>query len=356
MGASGGFSEDGGDPMQLDDRKKRILSALVDCYVATGEPVGSKLLAGALGNRLSSATIRNEMAELSDLGLLEQPHTSAGRIPSQSGYRYYVDALMGSYPLTEAEQARINLVLRIDGGDMESLVAKAGNVLAAITGCVAVAAAPRANVRIRRVEVIAAGKHSLLVVLVAAPGLLRSRICRAGAEVDERMVEYFANLLQEKLAGLATDAVTEELMEEMRRALREYAEALRPVLDAVFDEIGVLGDSEIFLGGETNLFCFPEFHDGAALRMLRFLGQRDELEKLVCNVTNQVRVRIGTENGNDTMRDSSLIAAPYAVGGKAAGTVGIIGPTRMDYAKLVSHIAYFSTVLSKLVSDTFADE
>lgn len=342
--------------MQLDDRKKRILGALVDCYVATGEPVGSKLLAGALGNQVSSATIRNEMAELSELGLLEQPHTSAGRVPSQAGYRYYVDTLMGNYPLTDAEQARINLVLRIESGDMESLVAKAGDVLAAITGCVAVAAAPRAGVRIRRVEVMAAGKRSLLIVLVATPGMLRSRLCRTDADVNDHMVEYFTNLLHEKLAGLAPDAATPELMEEMQRALQSYADALRPVLEAVFDEIGVLGDSEIFLGGETNLFYFPEFHDGTALRMLRFLGRREELERLVADVKNDVRVRIGTENGSDTMRASSLIAAPYAVGGRRAGTVGIIGPTRMHYARLVSHIAYFSSVLSKLISDTFADE
>lgn len=342
--------------MQLDDRKKHILGALVDCYVATGEPVGSKLLAGMLEMHLSSATIRNEMSELAEMGLLEQPHTSAGRIPTQAGYRYYVDSLMNAYPLTKSEQARINVVLRIDGSDLDGVLAKAGDVLAAITGCVAVSAAPRANIRIRSVEVMPAGRRSMLIVLVASPGVLRSRLCKAGEDVDADMLAYFSNMLREKLAGLPPEAATPELKERMNKALMQYAKALKPVLEAVFDEIGVLGDAEVFLGGETNLFCYPEFHDGSALEIIRFLEQREQLSKLVDGVRGQVKVRIGTENGADLMRSSSLIAAPYRVGGKTQGAVGIIGPIRMPYAKLVSHIEYFSSVLSKLINDTFPDE
>ncbi|MFT9076281.1 heat-inducible transcriptional repressor HrcA [Ethanoligenens sp.] len=342
--------------MQLDDRKKRILGALVDCYVATGEPVGSKLLAGVLNLHLSSATIRNEMSELAEMGLLEQPHTSAGRIPSQAGYRYYVDSLMDVYPLTLSEQARINVVLRIDGSDLDSVLSKAGDMLAAITGCVAVSAAPRANIRIRSVEVMPAGKRSMLIVLVASPGVLRSRLCKAGQDVDTDMLAYFTNLLRDKLLGLPPEAATPELKSRMERALAQYAAALRPVLEAVFDELGVLSDAEVFLGGETNLFCYPEFHDGSALEIIHFLEQREQLFKLVDDVHGPVNVRIGTENGTDSMRSSSLIAAPYKVGGRPQGSVGIIGPIRMNYAKLVSHIEYFSSVLSKLISDTFPDE
>ncbi|MFT9057160.1 MAG: heat-inducible transcriptional repressor HrcA, partial [Ethanoligenens sp.] len=334
--------------MQLDDRKKRILGALVDCYVATGEPVGSKLLAGVLNLHLSSATIRNEMSELAEMGLLEQPHTSAGRIPSQAGYRYYVDSLMDVYPLTLSEQARINVVLRIDGSDLDSVLSKAGDMLAAITGCVAVSAAPRANIRIRSVEVMPAGKRSMLIVLVASPGVLRSRLCKAGQDVDTDMLAYFTNLLRDKLLGLPPEAATPELKSRMERALAQYAAALRPVLEAVFDELGVLSDAEVFLGGETNLFCYPEFHDGSALGIIHFLEQREQLFKLVDDVHGPVNVRIGTENGTDSMRSSSLIAAPYKVGGRPQGSVGIIGPIRMNYAKLVSHIEYFSSVLSKL--------
>lgn len=342
--------------MQLDDRKKRILGALVDCYVATGEPVGSKLLSGVLDLHVSSATIRNEMSELAEMGLLVQPHTSAGRTPTQAGYRYYVDSLMHAYPLTVSEQSRINVVLRIDGSDLDSVLSKAGDILAAITGCVAVSVAPRANLRIRSVEVVPAGKRSMLIVLVASPGVLRSRLCKAGDDVDVDMLAYFSNVLREKLAGLPPEAATPKLKEEMNQALRKYADALGPALEAVFDEIGVLRDAEVFLGGETNLFCFPEFHDGSALEIIRFLEQREQLSKLVDDVRGPVKVRIGTENGADLMRSSSLIAAPYRVGGKTQGTVGIIGPIRMNYAKLVSHIEYFSSVLGKLISDTFTDE
>lgn len=342
--------------MQLDDRKKRILGALVDCYVATGEPVGSKLLSGVLDLHLSSATIRNEMSELAEMGLLEQPHTSAGRIPTQTGYRYYVDSLMHTYPLTASEQSRINVVLHIDGSDLDSVLSKAGDMLAAITGCVAVSVAPRANIRIRSVEVMPAGKRSMLIVLVASPGVLRSRLCKAGDDVNTDMLTYFSNMLREKLAGLPPEAATPELKEKMNHALQKYAAALYPVLEAVFDEIGVLSDAEVFLGGETNLFCFPDFHDGAALQIIRFLEQREQVSRLVDNVHDPVKVLIGTENCADPMRTSSLIAAPYTVGGKTQGTVGIIGPTRMNYAKLVSHIEYFSSVLSKLICDTFPDE
>ncbi len=345
-----------GDPMELDERKKRILSALVDHYVTTGEPVGSKLLSGMLGVHLSSATIRNEMSELAEMGLLEQPHTSAGRVPTQAGYRYYVDTLMDRYPLSQSEQARINVVLHIDGSDLESILSKASDILAAVTGCVAVSAAPRANIRIKSVQVLPAGKRSLLILLVATPGVLRSRLCRAGGDVDAEMLTFFSNMLRDKLAGLAPEAATPELKKKMAEAIRKYAAALKPVLEAIFDEIGVLGDAEVFLGGETNLFCFPDFHAGAAMRLVRFLEQPDQVERLVDDVRGPVKVRIGTENGADTLRNTSLIAAPYRAGSRVQGTVGIIGPTRMNYARLVSHIEYFSSVLSKLIHDTFMED
>ncbi|HCC00278.1 MAG TPA: heat-inducible transcription repressor HrcA [Ruminococcaceae bacterium] len=342
--------------MQLDDRKKRILGALVDCYISTGEPVGSKLLAGALGNRISPATIRNEMSEMAEMGLLNQPHTSAGRIPTQVGFRYYVDTLMGNYALTELEQSRINVVLRLDANTLDGALLKASELLAAITGCVAVSAAPRANIRIRHVEVLAAGKHSVLVVLVATPGVLRSRLCKADDIINDEMLTYFANLLKERLEGLSPEAVTPELMENMERALHQYTKALLPVLEAVFDEIAVLNDEEVFLGGETNLFCFPDFHNSTALEIAHFLEEREHAAKLVGEVHQPVKVRIGTENEGEPMRSSSVIAAPYRIEGKTQGTVGIIGPIRMHYAKLVSHIEYFSTVLSKLFDEHFADE
>lgn len=344
--------------MEIGERKKRILSAIVESYITTGEPVGSKLIAGITGMGLSSATIRNEMAELAELGYIEQPHTSAGRIPTQKGYRLYVDSLMESYELSDQEKQQINMLMKLGGGDLETTLEKAGEMLAEITGFASVSTAPQDNSMVlRRVEVGAAGRRTILLVLLTSTGIIKSRICRIEDDVTPEMLSYFDQLVNDKLCGKAISEITPELIEEATGELYEYTYSLGPVIQMIASDLKTIADTEVFLGGESNLLSHQDFSTAgvAVADMIRYLESRKELAKLVHGVGNGVSVRIGTENGTGLMQHSSLIVAPYHFLGKPAGTIGIIGPTRIHYARMMSSLDYFSNVLGRLISEIFGD-
>ena len=340
--------------MRLAERKRIILAAIVEAYIATGEPVGSKTLAAMTDMGLSSATIRNEMSELAELGFLEQPHTSAGRVPSEAGYRYYVDSLMGRRSLSRKEIQEIDSLLSIGEGDIERVLEQAGRALAQITGFAALSTAPQGtNVSVCRVELIPAGRRSALLLLVTDSGLVRSRLCRAEDDLTPEMYTYFTRLIEEKLAGKPVESITPEVITEIAGELYEYKFALSPFLRALKEETANLSQSEVFLGGEANLLNPPEIGSGPLHQILSMIDRREELLKLIDGIKNGVEVRIGTENGLQFMNDSSVVAAPYVFKGKTAGNVGIIGPKRMDYARMVPSIEYFSMALSRLINNAF---
>lgn len=340
--------------MEISERKKRILGAIVETYIATGEPVGSKILVEATGMGLSSATIRNEMSELAEIGYLEQPHTSAGRVPSQAGYRFYVDRLMGRRDLTSEEIEKINGLLRIREDDIEGIIEKAGKILAEVTGFTALSTTPKSNGAVlNRVEAVPAGRRSVLLIILTDSGIIRSKLCRLNEDHNPDMLRFFSRLVNDRLGGKPLEAITDATLNGMSSELYEYTFALKPLIASLGEEIKDFFGSEVFLGGEANLFNNIGFDDGRLHDIINMLDQRNKLAILVDGVKNGVEVRIGTENGLRTMNGSSVVAAPYAFNGTAAGAVGIIGPTRMDYAKMVSNIEYFSAVLSKLINKAF---
>lgn len=340
--------------MGLADRKKRILSAIIEEYISTGEPVGSKFLAKGSGISLSSATIRNEMAELAELGLLEQPHTSAGRIPTQRGLRFYVDSLMGIYRLSEEECRLFDEMLHCGGGDITSTLEKAGDVLADVTGCAAVSTAPDDKAAaVKRIEIVPAGSRSLLLVILTTSGVVKSRLCRVDEKLTADMVNFFSQLVDDNFTNITIDNITPEFVNKVKGELYEYTFALSPVIDIITEEIKTTS-SEVIVGGAANLLTHREFDNDKAIKILKFLEQRDELLKLIGETTG-VNVRIGSESGMPFMADSALITAPYAFKGKICGTVGIVGPVRLNYSKMVSCLEYFSSALSKLINESFGD-
>lgn len=344
-----------GDFMNLSERKKRILSAIVEEYVMTGEPVGSKSLANQSGIGLSSATIRNEMAELAELGYIEQPHTSAGRVPTHLGYRIYVDQLMGRYRLTDEERSAFDGMKELASGDIESTLEKAGGILADITGCAAVSTAPDDKAaEIRRIEVVPAGRRSLLLVILTTSGVIKSRLCRIDEDITLEMVEFFSRLINDRFCGKTLDIITPQLLNMVKGELYEYTYALSPVLDIIYDEIKSVS-SEVFVGGAANLLSHGEFDNNKIIKILEFLQQRSELLRVIDGISSGVQVRIGEENGIPFMDNSAIIAAPYAFKGKICGAVGIIGPARINYPKMVSSLEYFSSMLSRLINESFGD-
>jgi heat-inducible transcriptional repressor len=342
-----------GDFMELAERKKKILGAIIEAYIATGEPVGSKFLVDVTGMGLSSATIRNEMSELVDLGFLEQPHTSAGRVPSQQGYRFFVDKLMLRHNLTLKEIKHIDFMLKIRESDLESTLEAAGRVLSQITGCAAVSTTPQdKNVMLRAIELVPAGRIAVMLVMLTSSGVIKSRICRMPDDHTPEMLSFFARLVNEKLINRPL-VVIDSIINEISNELYEYTFALSPILEAMREEIIGMTNTEVFLGGEANLLKSSSLDLTRLHEMLNLLEHREQLMQLIEGIKSGVEVRIGTENGLQLMQGSSVVTSTYAFQGKIAGAVGIIGPQRMNYAKMVSNLEYFSHALSKLINNTF---
>lgn len=341
--------------MELSERKKRILCAIVEEYILTGEPVGSKFLAKAAGINVSPATIRNEMAELAAMGYIDQPHTSAGRIPTQLGYRMYVDHLMGSYKLSDEERAAYDGLLSLSSGDIESTLEKACNMLAEVTGCASVSTAPNdKSAKIRRIEIVPAGLRSILLVILTSSGIIKSRICRTLEDLTPDMMNFFSQLVNDKFCGIKLETMTPEFLGMVKHELYEYMFALSPVVDIIAEELKSIS-SEVFIGGATNLLTHSEFDNAKMLELMRLLERREELIRIIGELNDGVKVKIGNENGISFMDNSAIIAAPYIFNGRICGTVGIIGPARINYPKMVSSIEYFSSMLSKFIDESFGD-
>ena len=341
--------------MELSERKKRILSAIVEEYIITGEPVGSKFLAKETGINLSPATIRNEMAELTDMGFISQPHTSAGRVPTILGYRMYVDHLMGEYELSDSERAAYDELFNLQVGDIESTLEKACDILADITGCASVSTAPNDKAAtIKRIEIFPSGLRSILMVILTSSGIIKSRICKTLENLTPDMMNFFYQLVNDRFCGLKLEDMTEEFLNKVKHELYEYTFALSPVVDAIAEELRSISN-EVFIGGASNLLAYRDIDGDKLIKMMKLLEHRDELMRIIGDMESGVKVKIGCENGMPFMDNSAIIAAPYALNGRVCGTVGIIGPARINYPKMVSSIEYFSNMLSKFIEDSFGD-
>lgn len=342
--------------MDLSERKRRILAAVVDLYIQTGEPVGSKALSALPALSVSSATIRNEMSELSELGLLEQPHTSAGRVPSQEGYRYYIDHLMDRHELTKEERRRLDSLFRLNPGDPDKVLGQAGEVLADLTNCAAVSTTPAdAQAQIRRIELVPVSRSTAMVVLLTTSGILKSGLCRSMAPIDEPLRMAFANIVQQEFIGRPVSELSVQQIQTVAASLGEYALTMSPMLVTLAQLAHEAAQAEVLLDGQTNLLrCSglePEVREA-----LEFLRDTTPLEQLIGIRREQIQVLIGRENTFRPLRHFSVILSPYKLAGRAGGAIGIIGPTRMDYASLIPHIEYLSVLVGKLLSEALGGD
>ncbi|NLX78907.1 MAG: heat-inducible transcription repressor HrcA [Clostridiales bacterium] len=337
--------------MELSVRKNKILAAVVDRYILTGEPVGSKTVAAMLDHAVSSATIRNEMAELCELGYLEQPHTSSGRIPTQKGYRYYVDRLMGRYELASDEMYRIERQLESASSEPEALLIKASAILAELTGCAGISTTPKDEYTvIKKVELVPIGKKSIMVVLATSSGLLKSKVCRMDVPITLDLIELFYNVAAANFIGVRVSDIHAPLLQNIAASLGEKAFDMLGLVNAVADLAQICTSSELVLEGEANLLNHKEL-EANALELLTFLQDGDLLSKMLAERNSQLSVTIGKENVFKELENSSMILSSYSVLGQRAGSVGIIGPTRIDYARLIPSIKFLSQLVGKLLSD-----
>lgn len=342
--------------MELGKRKEMILAAIVEQYVKTGEPIGSKFLMTALPISVSSATIRNEMSELAEMGYLEQPHTSAGRIPSQLGYRYYIDNLMNKCELDEDERQMVKGELERCAGNPEKLLSKAGELLAKITNCAALATTPTdEGATVRRIEIVPVGTRIAMIVLMTSSGIIKNGICRTDTELTVDMIDNFHRITDNTFIGRPVSDIGTVMIQTLVASLGANALAMSPLFVVLADLATQAIQAEIHLEGEQNLLHHREFSDNA-FDMLQFLDENEKLERAIsAGKSDGLSIRIGSENMFRQLENTSMIVARYSIQGHDGGAIGIIGPTRLDYAKLIPRIEYLTDVVSKMLTDTFEE-
>lgn len=331
--------------MFLDDRKKNILHAIIDDYINTAEPVGSRTLARKHGLGLSSATIRNEMADLEDMGYLFQPHTSAGRIPSDKGYRFYVDRLMKSSQLTVEEMHSIKFAMETRINELSQLLKQASIVMSQITKYASMAAAPgKQNSILKAVQVVPVEKTKALIVVITNAGVIKNSLINIPETVLPEHLITVSNIFNEKLKGLTIDKINMPIIREIELLLGNISDILLPILNGVTDCINQIDSPEVYLDGTINMLNYPEFNDVIrAKEFLNLMDAKDVWGKMLNNIYkdgNYVKIIIGKENKIAEMRDCSIITTTYNLGSVMIGTIGVIGPTRMEYSKVLAAMDY----------------
>lgn len=335
--------------MELTARKKQILKVVTERYIDAAEPVGSKFIAQAMGGNLSSATIRNELADLTELGYLEQPHTSAGRIPSPKGYRLYVNELMERRSVSDQEAAAINEALGGRMRELDSVIAQAGQMVSSIVSYPAYAAAVgKGGVTVRRFDLLPVDAGSFIAVVMTGDSRVKSRLLRTDLPVEAEQLSALANLLNTHFTGVEPEGMGEKLMALTGQLPPELFMPLSLAVEYAGEVMDQSARSQVFAAGQTQLLLQPEFQDpGRANELMRLLtDQKAELPVLDENTPMQIL--IGPENVNEALKDASVVVASYDIGENMRGLIGVVGPTRMDYAAVAARLSYFAESLTKM--------
>ncbi len=345
--------------MELSDRKKRILKAIIEDYIASAEPVGSKSIALKPDLNLSSATIRNEMAELEEMGYLEKQHTSSGRIPSPLGYRLYVNELMTQYRLSMQEIYDVKQALNLRMQELDRLISEAGRLISELTNHTAVALSPTAKTSfVRRLDVVPVDAYSFVIVLVTNAGIVHNKLIRLQSPVAEEDVSSLNQSLNHNFSGVALSQITKEQLS----ALIPAPQGLSALIGEIAVFLNEIADSQkgrnVYLGGASRLLIYPEYHDvEKAQRLLDFISDRRNMTNLkMPDEPETVSITIGPENRAEPLKTASVVYTTYKLGEGVQGVIGIIGPTRMDYAKIEARLRYFSSGLNRLLSELFIDD
>ncbi len=336
----------------MDDRKLRILTAVVDEYILSGEPVGSKAIMGVV--KASSATIRNEMAELEKQGYLEQPHTSAGRVPTYMGYRLYVDRLLETNPLSDEETRRLSAMMPDESLSDEEIIKGASLALAELTKCATVVAnaTPKFSV-ISKVEVIPTGKRMYVILMITSSGSIRNKTCRLEFDLTNEQLDFFSQFMQQNLEGVEVEALSDEMLENLETALGTYMTVLSPLVNEIMKMSREMTTQEYSMSGEMNLLACTDFDKN---EIMEFLSHKKELAQFLDLSFGGLRVMFSPEKDGFVISNSSLITSSFSKDGRQVGSLGLIGPMRIDYAKYIPYLEYFTDRITKMLSKNTDDD
>lgn len=344
----------------LSERKMQILKTLVDDYIKTAQPVGSRTISRKHELGLSSATIRNEMADLEEMGYISQPHTSAGRVPSDKGYRFYVDHLMQIQSLRIDEINQIKDAIERKINEINTLIRRASDIISAITGYASIALSPSlTKAAVKSVQVLPVDEKKILIVVVTSTGIVKNQVVRVNYDLNPHSFTVLTNYLQEKLNGRIIENIEFPLTQDIQIATGVSKELINFVVDGMKKCMQDVEDSELIMNGITNLLNHPEFSDLLKVKgLFELFNEQHTMKSLMSSAMKKqgLNVQIGAENEHEVMRDCSLVTTVYNLGDIELGTLGILGPTRMYYSRVFSAMNYVRKLINNEILRIINDD
>lgn len=341
--------------MEMDERKIKILQAIILDYIDTAEPVGSRTIAKKYDLGISSATIRNEMADLEGMGYLEQLHSSSGRKPSDKGYRLYVDKLMQVSRITYEEEEFIKKhIIKSALHEIDKVIKEASYLLAELTRLTSVVKAPSFKKgKIKSIQLIHIDNINVLSVIVIDTGIIKNNLIRMPKPINTEVLIKINNLLNTRLSNLDIEEINLEVINHLRNDLLGYEDIFSSIMPVIYESLNSTESSDIYFEGTTNIFHYPEYND--IQRAKEFLSLIDNKKKIndLINSTENIDIKIGGENFLEDAKECSVISAVYSIGGRPMGSIGVIGPTRMPYDKVISILAAVVNELNKTLTDDY---
>ena len=337
--------------MEMTERKKKVLRSVVDLYIRTAEPVGSKAITELPDMKYSSATIRNEMSDLTAMGYLEQPHTSAGRIPSAAGYRLYVDELMADYRLSIDETKSINTAIEEKMQRVDKMVEKVAKLVSQATNLPAISMAARsADATVKHFELIQAGTGSFILVVMLSNDEVVNKLIKLPLNVAENDLKLLSALLNATMTELSAEEFTAGLLERVMRSAGAAASLVPVIVEFTAETLRRSGSANMVVAGQSRLLGLPEYRDVDKAQKVMTSLDEETLSNLpaVMQNANGTKVIVGPENISEELKDTSVVMTKFDIGDGLQGMIGVVGPTRMDYAKVTARLSYFAESLSKM--------
>ena len=337
--------------MELTERKKKVLRSVVDLYIRTAEPVGSKAITALPDMNYSSATIRNEMADLTTMGYLEQPHTSAGRIPSAAGYRLFVDELMADYRLSLDETKSINTAIEEKMQRVDKMGEKVAKLVSQATDLPAISVASRqTGAAVKRYDLILAGAGSFILVVMLTNDEVVNKLIKLPVHVGESDLKVLGAVLNATMTQIGADEFTGELLERVMSAAGAAATLVPVIVEFTTDTLRRSGSTNMAVAGHSRLLGLPEYRDVDKAQKVLTTLDADALSGLPAVMQNEngTKVLVGPENVASELEDTSVVMTKFDIGDGLQGMIGVVGPTRMDYAKVTARLSYFAESLSKM--------
>ncbi|MBT2677436.1 heat-inducible transcriptional repressor HrcA [Bacillus sp. ISL-35] len=342
----------------LTDRQVLILQVIVDDFIRSAQPIGSRSLSKKEEINFSSATIRNEMADLEDMGFIEKTHTSSGRIPSEKGYRFYVDNLLLPQKVNRSDMAAIKSIFAERIYELEKIVQKSAKILSEMTNYTSIVLGPAVkDNRLKKLQIIPLNKDTAIAIIVTDTGHVENRMFHFPTSIDPSDVEKMVNILNERLAGVPLTNLNSKIYKEIAMLLRQHISSYDTLLNTIMDTLNMPAHEKVFFGGKTNILSQPEFNDVEKIRnLMNMIEHEDNLYNLIRKNPAGINVRIGTENDNSAMENCSLITATYSIGEEKLGSIAVLGPTRMEYSRVISLLQLISTDLSKVLTQLYQNK